>query len=571
MGIPLFFKTLSEKYDDSLIEEIDNTNKFFLFLDMNCLIHPCCRKVLDDDYSNTRKFKYEQRMLNEIKTYLKLVIEYCNPDFIYMAIDGVAPCAKMTQQRLRRFKTILEKKEINKIKTELNMEYSQESWDTNAISPGTDFMINLTKSLDNFIKTDKVFKNKKVILSGPNIPGEGEHKILSYIKENDIDCQTNIGIYGLDADLIMLALASSKDNIYLVREAIEFGQPRDGVFMYMDIDQLKCNIIEDFKERFYINSDSFNSDKLLNDNFLVNLIDDYIFICFLLGNDFIPHIFTLDLRNDGLNIIMEAYIKTYNNLSKNLINNDYTINFDFFKSFICLLSEKEDKIAKTIFEKRKKFRKYFKIRSTESEFDRRKEVMNNYPILNMEDELNITNESLYCHDWRKRYYKQCFNFTRQVETDMVCKKYMEGLLWTFDYYFKGCGSWRWNYNYSYGPTIKDIYNFIKDMDSFDGLNPNSKTKTKPVSPITQLVTILPKNSINLIPPVYHKLMKEIEFGLLHYYPEEYTLETIFKRYYWQCVPLLPPIDLDLIEKNVNKIKVSKEIKERFANGVLLGT
>ena len=159
MGIPLFFKTLSEKYDDSLIEEIDNTNKFFLFLDMNCLIHPCCRKVLDDDYSNTRKFKYEQRMLNEIKTYLKLVIEYCNPDFIYMAIDGVAPCAKMTQQRLRRFKTILEKKEINKIKTELNMEYSQESWDTNAISPGTDFMINLTKSLDNFIKTDKVFKN----------------------------------------------------------------------------------------------------------------------------------------------------------------------------------------------------------------------------------------------------------------------------------------------------------------------------------------------------------------------------------------------------------------------------
>jgi 5'-3' exonuclease len=109
------------------------------------------------------------------------------------------------------------------------------------------------------------------------------------------------------------------------------------------------------------------------------------------------------------------------------------------------------------------------------------------------------------------------------------------------------------------------------MDSFDGLNPNSKTKTKPVSPITQLVTILPKNSINLIPPVYHKLMKEIEFGLLHYYPEEYTLETIFKRYYWQCVPLLPPIDLDLIEKNVNKIKVSKEIKERFANGVLLGT
>ena len=57
MGIPLFFKTLTEKYDDCLDDIIQDKNehKFFLFLDMNCLIHPCCRKVLDENYTNQRK------------------------------------------------------------------------------------------------------------------------------------------------------------------------------------------------------------------------------------------------------------------------------------------------------------------------------------------------------------------------------------------------------------------------------------------------------------------------------------------------------------------------------------
>ena len=118
---------------------------------MNCLIHPCCRKVLDDKYCHSIKKYYEKRMLTEIKLYLEKIIDFCNPKFIFMAIDGVAPCAKMTQQRLRRFKTFMEKKEIDKIKDQLNIDYTNNCWDTNAISPGTDFMINLSENLEKYM------------------------------------------------------------------------------------------------------------------------------------------------------------------------------------------------------------------------------------------------------------------------------------------------------------------------------------------------------------------------------------------------------------------------------------
>ena len=552
MGIPLFFKTLSEKYDDTLVETITSNNNNNLFLDMNCLIHPCCRRVLTENYSNSKSDVYEKKMFVEIKNYLDKIIEFCNPSFIYMAVDGVAPCAKMAQQRLRRNKTYLEREEIYSIKDKLNISYSTEFWDTNAISPGTLFMIKLTRQLNEYIKNILKTKStiKNIILSSHDEAGEGEHKIMDYIRTHDLD-NKNILIYGLDADLIMLSLATSRDSVYLLREAIEFGSPQDGKFLYMDIDQLKCNIIMDFKERFSINSKSVHSNKILSNEFFVHLIDDYIFICFLLGNDFLPHILSLDIRYSGLDLIMDIYIKTYNGLQTNLTNEN-KINTNFLKIFLKTFSDKEDEIVKKIFDKRQKLNKHFKIRYKDNEYDKQVELLNNYPILNMEEEYLITNESLYCHDWKKRYYKVCFDFTQKEEIDSICKNYFDGLVWTFKYYFSGCASWSWSYQYNHAPTLKDLYNYLEN--NIEDINTIKFTTDKPVDPIVQLITIMPKKSIELIPKKYHKLLTEFKYGLLHYYPEKYKLDTIFKRYYWQCVPILPPIDLQYIKNKVSKIK-----------------
>ena len=104
---------------------------------------------------------------------------------MYIAIDVIPPKGKMKQQRMRRHKSVLEGK----------------PWDTNAISPGTYFMNQLNHCLKSFTN-DSV---KQIIISDSTERGEGEHKILQYIKKNDI--QQSV-IYGLDADLIMLSMVS---------------------------------------------------------------------------------------------------------------------------------------------------------------------------------------------------------------------------------------------------------------------------------------------------------------------------------------------------------------------------
>ena len=56
-----------------------------------------------------------------------------------------------------------------------------------------------------------------IIFSNEKAPGEGEHKIINYIRyygnSNDTFC-----INGMDADLIMLALGTHLPKFYILRE-----------------------------------------------------------------------------------------------------------------------------------------------------------------------------------------------------------------------------------------------------------------------------------------------------------------------------------------------------------------
>ena len=75
------------------------------------------------------------------------------------------------------------------------------------------------------METSKFFINifqLKIIYTGADVPGEGEHKIVDWIRKykvsDEFDENTTHCIYGLDADLIMLGLVTHLPNLFILRE-----------------------------------------------------------------------------------------------------------------------------------------------------------------------------------------------------------------------------------------------------------------------------------------------------------------------------------------------------------------
>ena len=244
MGVPAFFKWLSVKYPKIVVDCIEERHTWTddgtqipvdtskanpngieydnLFLDMNGIIHPASHPE-DRPPPET-----EDDMYLAIFAYLERVFAAVRPrKMLFMAIDGVAPRAKMNQQRARRFKSAQEAAEKEEEEMKLRAEWAAQGrsvpprkegqgFDSNTITPGTPFMDRLALFLRAFIHkkltTDPGWRGIHVILSDGSVPGEGEHKIMEYIRSQRLqpgyDPNTRHAIHGLDADLIMLALAT---------------------------------------------------------------------------------------------------------------------------------------------------------------------------------------------------------------------------------------------------------------------------------------------------------------------------------------------------------------------------
>jgi 5'-3' exoribonuclease 1 len=99
---------------------------------------------------------------------------------------------------------------------------------------GTPFMAKLSAQLKYFINKkiteDANWRGIQVVLSGHEVPGEGEHKIMEYIRlskaQPDYNPNVRHCLYGLDADLIMLGLLSHDPHFCLLREEVKFGPVR---------------------------------------------------------------------------------------------------------------------------------------------------------------------------------------------------------------------------------------------------------------------------------------------------------------------------------------------------------
>lgn len=530
MGVPGFFASLIKKYDfviPYILQNYIECNE--LYFDTNCLIHPVCMDVFKNNL-NLNNNDLEDKMIEEVIKYIDKIINLINPkELVYLAIDGVAPMAKMKHQRIRRYKSIKEQEIKENIAKKHNVPYTK-LWNNSAITPGTLFMRKLTKSIIKYIKLKKT--DIKYIFSSCNTPGEGEHKILQYIKKKKNNNKNRI-IYGLDADLIYLALASMKDNIYLLREKSHFNDNSSHEFNLVNIDIMKKCICEEMNYDYEL---------------VQQAIYDYIFLGFLLGNDFIPSLPSVNFLNmnkslNGLEILMFCYSKIYEETKESLVvykNNRVIINQTFLLELFKNLADSEEEYFK-----KSGYKKIYMNCSSNKPYD-----IEIFKLENLMFQINdpIQLGKIDLNESKKRYYKY-FKIN-----DDVYFEYFKTLEWISYYYFDKCCDWLHMYRYDNAPFVSDIYNYLSNNNiiySYPQINDNYKS----IKPIEQLLIVLPVQSGYLLPIQYKKLM---ENELKDLYPKKFELEFILKKKFWQTTPKIIDINFKKILNETSKIKLENK-------------
>lgn len=503
-------------------------------LDFNGLIHPSSQKYIKGLALSQKQPKdLEKGILGAVWEDTQELIQMVQPaQSVQIYIDGVAPLAKMNQQRKRRFMSVLRKKMLQE----------ESIWDSNAISPGTTFMSRLHASIRAHIRYAKT--PYEYYFSSSDESGEGEHKLFERMTRVHSPEEVKV-IYGMDADLIMLSLFSHLPNIYLLRE----NQRVEGEYMYLSIDALRKGILRDLKFNYGWNFSS----EALEDPFhqtAQEVIESYAVVCFLLGNDFIPHPISLDLKKGGLEDVLVQTGKLWNQMESPLVDMETgSIQWNFLTQLLEILGQREND---TIFDI---VSEYFKKRPM---YEDKTQEVEAYPLIHKDP---LVTDMLFKMDrkkWRMHYYKHLFHSSMN-DTSVIlnsCDLYLKGILWTYMYYKRKQKDNMWYYPYSYAPTMRDIANYLNGHLPYYEKLQQQWAEDHPrnifCEQAVQLLSILPKESADCLPVKYKKLMLEHQ-GLQYMYPVSYPIQTFMKTKLWECHPVLPPMNIPWVQEIVKSL------------------
>ena len=388
-------------------------------------------------------------------------------------------------------------------------------------------------------------------------------------------------MYGQDADLIMLGLVSHEPHFTLLREIVDFGggfQRNDNALKAVtkftkqsDFQLLHLSILREYlaiefgycKNNVQVDGDngSIEDDDMDGGGFAVQfnnddtrkidlerVIDDWVFMTFLVGNDFLPHMPTLDISYGAFDLLFNAYKEQREHWGEGEYLTDAGEIKDAarLEAFLAVIGAAETEIFETreandaeFVQKQRRWNKRDgKPQGPSDEELQKKETSKQNTYQTMIDDMieKHGEKGKFVDGWKLptdskkkdhkgRYYFEKLHLT-PIDIDDHLKlrqSYIEGLMWCLAYYYRGCISWGWFYPYHYGPLISDLTDLPKVFKriKFD--------IGAPLKPFEQLMGCLPPASSSIVPKPYRKLMLSKDSPIKQFYPEEFEVDMNGKR------------------------------------------
>jgi len=522
MGVPEFFKYISNNplFKSSVSRNLpSNVQITHLCIDVNPLIHNNAQiifeygqnaKVQTAEYKEykgvvyyneneftMKKYRVFERVFNDIKS-LNAVI---NPtETLMIAIDGVAPQSKILQQRFRRYKSASSRRE-------------HQVFDSNCISPGTTFMRELDSYIQDKLKTIKSTNDPSfppnIVYSSHLVYGEGEHKIADYLKSLNDLYKKNVVVHGLDADLIMIYSLMINNlkrpnvrNVFLVRTHDE---------NYKITSTVNCGkILENVSDLYPTSSP----------------MDDFVLLLFFVGNDFLPKFQSFEVVHNTLDTLIYGYKLFLNeNPQMNLVSNG-KINWISVMNFISFIAGKYEDILLEKWATDPSIKIPSPLLTHPFNAQKFKELWYKY-IFSPKSDSTLILES-----------------PTQNDKNRMFKSYIEGMVWTYNYYKTGIKSVNnlWYYPFHYAPIFSDLADYIYDTiktGDHDKWDYNTVIETSLQNTVLeQMLQILPPQSIDLVPETLKVFYGE-ESVIYDLFPNKFLSDSSGKLIEHEAVALIP--------------------------------
>ncbi len=549
MGVPGLFTFLQRasrrsvrdlQHGEDLDEEVD-----YLLLDSNGLLHAATQFVFNYGEYHRVVYPYADMTFDEkvvlilemFFEHIVTITELIRPKKVfYIALDGPAPKGKQSQQRQRRFGSAKRNNEF----------------DSNCITPGTWFMnevgLYMLYRIRQEISSNKRWRGIDVIFSSVNVPGEGEHKLMEYVRQlPNKELESSFCYVGPDGDLIMLALSIGLKRVTLLRE----DQYRPGFYRLIDVGG---SFSQDINRLFGGRSDNPQTAK-----------NDFVVAGLFVGNDFLPRIQMFVTVVDGLEFMRDTYSRVGN--KKHTLTTSSHINIEGLSNFVTLLArkEKETLLDQVLTTDPKKL---------PPEGDARfinmllvKHVIRPDPRGSRFQKFDLDYDG-----YRKEYYLTKLHFTESnLEKSIanLCRDYVKTLVWVYEYYTNGLVDWNWSYMHHYPPMMRDLNVYLVSLvkQRVEGIEHFAfDTSSKASRPFEQLLSVLPPSSSSLLPDEYGD--KLLVSPLSEFCPTSFVVDYEGKIKEHEGISLLPFLDYRLAKEVYSSVRTRQYHRDSIGTDVV---